>query len=226
MKHRLIPLLLALSITAVAQVDPNVIRLNMTGEVMVSPNEASYSVAVTTQAQTAQAAASENAQKMDTLVKTLKQAVGEKGQVQTSQYQLNPVYFYNKDTQQSSITAYRASNQVMVKTHDLDHLGDLIDTTVKAGGNQIQSLQFSHSDSEMYEKEALDKAIKQGKALAEDIARSANVVVSGIHEISVYDSRPGPMLREAAMSMDAKTPIEAGELSITKQVSMVFNIEG
>lgn len=219
---------LCASFMAYAGDDDNTLRLSATGEVNVTPNMAFVAVAVTTEAKSAETAVKDNALKMDAVVKALKSKLKEQDTLQTGTYQLNPVYYTDRDTRQSTITGYRVSNQINIEYHNLETLGDLLDTVVKQGINQIQQLQFSHTDADELGNQALEKAIANGKALASLAAKEAGVDIKHIKDLSLMDSRPGPVYREMAMAMDAggpKTSIIPGELSITRSVSMVFAID-
>jgi uncharacterized protein YggE len=227
MRHSLIKLLiLSLSLNfaslALAQeTEGNVIRLSSTGEVKVEPNMATIILAVTNQSKTADAAIKDNAQNMNTVVSTLKSKLGTNDTIQTSQYQLRPVY------QESKIVGYRASNQITIEYHNLATLGNLLDAVVASGINQIDNLRFGHTDVANLQKKALDQAITQAKATAEVIAKSAGVTIKGIKVIESFNNQPGPLYREVAMSMDARsanTQIQPGEITVSSTVNMVYSI--
>lgn len=231
---RLFALCLALSLPALALAadddsDARVIRLSSTGEVKVEPNMAMLSVAVSTEAKTASGAVKDNAAKMDTAVKALRAKLSEKDTLQTGQYQLSPIYHYNRDTKQSTLTGYRVTNQINIEYHNLNKLGDLLDGVVAAGINKVDNLRFGHTDSAALKTKALEQAIAQAKVTANVMAKSAGVSIKGIKEIASFDSNPAPVYREMAMaSMDsnaAATQVLPGELTITSSVNMVFNID-
>jgi uncharacterized protein YggE len=220
---------LTLSTLALAQDTPegNVIRLSSTGEVKVEPNMATITLAVTTQSKTADAAIKDNAKNMDQVVKALKAKLAANDTLQTSQFQLRPVYQTDRDNNQSKIVGYRVSNQITIEYHNLATLGNLLDAVVDNGINQIDNLRFSHTDSASLQKKALDQAITQGKATAELIAQSAGVKIKGIKEIQAFDSHPAPVYREAVMAMDARgagSQVQPGEITISSNVSLVFAI--
>jgi len=224
----LFTLLSVSALTAYAADDDNTLRLSATGEVNIEPDMAFVSVAVTTEAKSAQAAVKDNALKMDSVVKALKSKIGDKDTLQTGMFQMNPVYFTDRETRQSSITGYRVTNQINIEYHDLESLGDLLDVVVGQGINQIQQLQFSHTQMNTFGEEALKNAIQNGKALAKLAALEAGVEIEGIKDLTLIDNRQGPVYREMAMAMDSgapKTAIIPGQLTVSRTVNMVFKID-
>jgi uncharacterized protein len=227
---RLIPLVLALGFAPLAladDLDGNVIRLSSTGEVKVEPNMASITIAVTSQAKTADAAVKDNAKRMEKVTKALQAKLAKNDTLQTSQYQLIPVYFHDRESSETKITGYRVSNQITVEYHNLNTFGSLLDTLVDSGINQIDNLRFGHTDIAALQKKALEQAIAQAKVTAEVIAKSAGVTIKGIKEIASFESNPGPVYREMAMAMDARgtaSQVMPGELTVSSTVNMVYAI--
>jgi uncharacterized protein YggE len=228
---RLVVLCFIVSFTQLAlaeeAADSNVIRLSSTGEIKVEPNMATLTLAVSTQAKTADAAIKDNAKNMDKAVKALKAKLAPNDTLQTSQYQLSPVYQQDRDNNENKIVGYRVSNQMTIEYHNLSTLGNLLDEVVSNGINQIQNLRFSHTDAANLQKKALEQAITQAKVTAEVIAKSAGVTIKGIKEIASYDNHPTPIFRESVMAMDARaaaTQVMPGEITISSTVNMVYAI--
>lgn len=227
---RLFVLFIALVASGLAlanETDGNVIRLSSTGEVKVEPNMASITVAVSTQEKTADAAVKSNAKRMEKVVSALKSKIAKNDTLQTSQYQLSPVYQHDRDAGESKIVGYRVSNQITIEYHNLATLGDLLDAVVDSGINQIDNLRFSHTDTVALQKKALEQAITSAKVTAELIAKSAGVTLKGIKEIASYDNHPTPVYREMAMAMDARgaaSQVLPGEITISATVNVVYNI--
>src|SRR5581483_8021901 len=97
---------------------PRPASVQATGEavVQVKPDQAKLNIGVVTQAASAQAAASQNAARLETTLAKLKAALGAAGEVRTAAYSLTPNYQYPRDGGQPSITGYTASNTVEVTT--------------------------------------------------------------------------------------------------------------
>ena len=54
------------------------------------------------------------------------------------------MYYYNQATKKSELTGYSVSNDLIVKTVDLDNLGNLIDSTTGVGANRINGPKIRH----------------------------------------------------------------------------------
>src|SRR3546814_6656110 len=119
---------------------------------------ATFSAVVATRGQTATAALTENAARMNKVFTALKRAGIAGKDIQTSNLSINPVYSqpvrqpdgsYSDD--QRRIVAYEANNQVSVRQRKLDDYGKVIDALVSAGANQVHGdrkstrLNSSHS---------------------------------------------------------------------------------
>lgn len=227
LKVMMIIALMVLSSTLWADNGPSVMRLSSSGEVVVTPNIVEIDISVETQAPTAEVAAAENAKKMKAVTEKLQQLLDKTGSFKTASYQVDPIYQMDREQRNNVLTGYRVSNQVSVKTMNLVGLGAMLDALMKAGANQIQNLSFSHSENDQLEQQALALAIKRAQEQAAYAAKVAGVKIMKIQEMDLPDSRPSPIFRKngmMALEAAATTPVTPGELTITKQVSMVFVI--
>ncbi|NIP38983.1 MAG: DUF541 domain-containing protein [Candidatus Dadabacteria bacterium] len=200
------------------------------GEVMVKPDTAFVTVTVETTALTASEAAQQNANKMQSVLKVVKSIIGKKDKVTTARYNLSPKYEYNKTTKKSELTGYTSANSLNIETKKINKLGQIIDKSISAGANNVGSINFSASEQEIFRKEALVKAVKDARKTAEVVAGAAGVKIVKILNISPSYHYPLPIRRDYKLgrTMAAEsvpTPIEAGELTVTANVNMVFEIE-
>lgn len=193
------------------------------GAVYAKPDIAVLSFAVESNRRSATEAVTENAKKADLLLQALKDLMGERDKIQTSGYSVSPVYDRDNRLRPSG---YRVSNQVVVETRQIDRVGSFIDAAANAEAGRMGSLQFRTSQEADYLEQAAVKAVNQAQQTAEALAQAAGVSITGIHQIR-YLPQGQPMVRfmaEAAMDR-AQTPIEPGELTLTAEVTMVFEIE-
>jgi len=167
---------------------------------------------------------------MKNVLDKLKPQIGKSDKISTTGYQLYPLYEYNDRTKKTELTGYRASNEVVVETHNLNDLGKLIDSATQVGANRIENISFGSDKREEYRKEALVKAVQDAKGTAEIVANASGVKIVRILKISPSYEVPRPLYREfgaqklAAMEA-APTPIEPGELTVTATVNIVFEIQ-
>jgi len=201
------------------------------GKIKIKPDIAYLTLSVETNAKKASDAVRENAERMKSVLDQLKSQIGKQDKITTTGYQVSPIYEYNESTRRSELTGYRASNQAVVETKNLDELGKLIDSATQVGANRIESLSFDTDKREDYRRQALVKAVEDAKATAETIANAGGVKIVKILRISPSYEVPVPVYREfgvtakAIQAEAAPTPIEPGELTVSATVSIVFEIE-
>lgn len=206
--------------------DGTVLDVHATGRVSRMPDLATITAGVVTQAPVA-AAMSENAQRMDAVVKALKAAGIAARDLSTSNVALSPQYRY-QDGKPPVVTGYQASNSVAVRFRDIARAGAVLDALVRAGANQIDGPNLSLSDPEAALDEARAQAIAKARARAELYAKAAGLSVGRIVAIDEAGDnggdrpRPMPMMARAAVQSDAETVVLPGETDVTASVNVRF----
>lgn len=219
------------SVNAEQQYEKSTLNVNGKGEIKAKADVAFINIAVETTSKNAKSAVRENAVKTDSVIKKLKSMIGKDDKVQTTNYNLSPIYEYNKASRKNFINGYRVSNEVIIETYDLKNIGNLIDATSALGANRINGPRFDISNREDYKRQALVKAVEDAKKTADVVANSAGVKVIKILQISPSYHFPVPYRgRFAASAKDtmessAPTPIEAGNLTVTANINIVYEIE-
>jgi hypothetical protein len=212
-----------------AAADPTrTITVNGEGEVHGVPDRAELSAGVSTVAPTANAALAENARKMTAVFEALKR-LGIAGRaIQTSNFSVQPQY---ADTTRNNgaprITGYEVSNEVDVTLDDTKRLGTVLDTLVAAGANQINSVGFDISDPGTLQAKAREAAMADALSRAQTYARAGDVGLGPVVSIQETGGEaPRPMLRATIMAgLAAPTPTAAGELTVTADVTVVFELK-
>lgn len=229
-------LALALAESAMAQTNvatERTIRVQGTGEFRVQPDLATIQFAVETTGATAEEATETNAERMDAVIRAL---IGEgipREEIRTSGFSLFPVYSNQPRDQQGeppAILGYRASNQVSVRSRDIEGLGELIDAGIRAGANRLHGVFFEVENSAAAEAEALRRAVDRARASAETMAAALGVRLGPVLDANTTADTIRPIFRarDAQFEMAAvamPTPIEPGEQTITAMATLVFAIE-
>jgi uncharacterized protein len=204
---------------------PPSISVEAEGQVMAIPDLARLILEVETQAATATAAAQENAQQADRVLKALKPALGPEDKLRTLGYRLVPVHAAKDKSSPPEIKAYRAINRVEVKITEVARLGAVIDAAWKNGVSQINGPFWGHSRLEELQRQATVNALERARRLADALAQAAGLKITGVGKIStgihVIAPRGGgevQLMARAAMP----TPIEAGEEEIRANLQAVF----
>jgi uncharacterized protein len=224
-------IMLLVAMPSFAADDIRVIEVSGTGEARATPDVAHLSLQVETHAPTAEECSSKNAALAQKVVQRLKDKLAGKGTVETGDYSLNPEY--NEPgpgpRQRPTITGYTAQNTITVETTELMLLGSLIDGAISAGANRINYLNFGLRDDTKAREDAIANASKDAQAQAQALAASLNVKLKRVVKASTIQQREPivPMARMAMMSagVNAPTPIEASQISVTATVSLTFEIE-
>jgi uncharacterized protein len=157
--------------------------------------------------------------------------------IQTSNFSIN---FERQGGEQPTVSAqatpgkfqppagfYRVSNMVQVTIRDMTKVGDVIDTAVKAGANNVWGINFSLDDTDALEGQAREAAVKDAKARAQSLAGLTNVQVGDVISVSeVVGSQPMPMYSAAAQGLGGGgTPVQPGEVTFTTQIQVVYAIK-
>ena len=156
---------------------PPSIRTSGEAIVTASPDRALIDIGVTTQANTSQAAAAENAKKLETTLARLRQLLGANADIKTTSYTLSPNYRYPREGGEPSITGYTATNIVRVTIDDLDQVGKAIDAATQAGANRIQTLRFTLKDERSVQAQALREAAANARRKADALAAALSLTI-------------------------------------------------
>jgi len=206
------------------------IRVSGDSIVTVKPDEAEINIGVLTQADTAQAAATQNAQKQDAVISELKKTLGSTD-IKTIGYSVSPNYRYPKEGGQPTISGYTASNIVQVKTMNLLLVGKLIDLATQSGANNIQSLRFVLKDDSIARAQALREASTKARAKAEAIAAALGLKIQRVLRVEEGGSTIRPAFEMGAgegialRAQAAPTPIETGSIEVRATITLTVEVD-
>ena len=204
---------------------PPYIRTMGEATVTVRPDRAMIDVGVVTQAATSQTAVSQNAQKLETTLASLRQLLGAGADIKTISYSVTPNYQYPREGGQPTITGYTATNTVRVTLDDLTKVGNVIDTATQGGANQIQNLRFTLKDESAVKAQALGEAAVKARASAQALATALSMRV--VRVLSVVEAgSPVIPIRDVAFAKaeGASTPIEPGTIEVNASVTMTVEV--
>lgn len=205
------------------------ITISASGEISVAPDMAVISTQVVSPGASAPEALAANSKAMKKVIDEIKSAGIEAKDIKTSGFSIYPRYDNSQQRQNKApkIVGYDVRNGVTVNVRDLDKLGDLLNTVVESGANQIGGISFQVSDPESKMDEARKNAIENARKKAEVYAAAAGVKlgdVLNIIENGGYNPRPRGLRMEAmAMAADS-VPVEAGENTLEASVSVKWEL--
>jgi uncharacterized protein YggE len=197
------------------------------GQVMAKPDSATLHAGVVSQADTAAAALSENVKKMQQVFAGLKTFGIPPEDMQTSNFTVSPQYNRGKTvtSEAPQIAGYQVTNQVSLTVRDMNRVGELLDTLVRLGANQLHDVQFSLRDSEAFLDQARIAAVKDARRKAELFSTAAGVTLGRVLSIEeIADQRPQPVFMARA-SVAESVPVAPGQETLTVMVSIRFALE-
>jgi uncharacterized protein len=198
---------------------PEGITVTGVGRVNTVPDEAEFSLGITTKGRSARGALSANSERMRALIDALKAAGVAERDIQTQDVSVGSHY-----DETGRPEDFVASNTVAILIRDLDRAGTVLDAATRAGANNVYGPSLTRSNREGLETKALEDAVANARKRAETLAEAAGVdlgAVTGITETApeVYDG--------AFRALDASSapPIERGTQEIQASVTVTFAIE-
>lgn len=215
----------------------NTISVSGTGEVYAQPDLGVIDISVVTEKKTVAEAVSENANKMNAVISSVKSNGVSEKDLKTMNFSITPQYEYPKGTEVygggRTLSGYEVSQRLEVKVRNLEKVGDIINGATSAGANEVGNLYFTIDEKDQFENAAKEEAIKKAKEMADIIAKQLGVKlvkISGFYENSYapYSS----MKEDSVLGMGggvssiAPTPtIQTGENKITSNVTITYEIE-
>ena len=209
--------------------NPRTVHVNGTGMVNIKPDIAYINLGVHTEGATAAGAVAENNANSQKLVDTLKAAGVAEADIRTTNFSIYPSQQTDPQTGKPIGTTYMVDNSVYVTIRDLGKLGEILDASVKAGANSINSIQFDKYDKSADLSQAREAAVKNAQTQAQELAKAAGVTLGDVQTISTYDSTPVPLSSDVKYGLGAApaaaVPVNPGTLQLTVTVSMVYFIK-
>lgn len=208
----------------VATADTGFVDVSGMGVVMVEPDRATISFAVESEGATAQEAVRDNADRMTATLEALNGAAPDLD-IRTNGYDVQPRYRRtNSQSGEREIAGYSAVNHIEVTSNRIEEVGMLIDLATGAGANRIASLVFISSDIEAARQEALRLAIADARRQAETMANALGLPLGAPLEVRGNNQQRQPTSNIRSMSMEAATPIVAGDQAVRATVNIRFRL--
>lgn len=216
--------------------DPDTITVSGTGEVMLTPDIASFRVSIRTTEKEASLAQENNTLIAEAVLTSLKANGVEEADIKTTGISLYEEYDYSENT--PKLTGYTMENTLSVTVRSIDSVGKVISDAIAAGATGTRGLSFSVSDSSEGYANALSAAISDAQYKAEAMAKALGVSLMPVPVSTVETSASytptvyrGEMndaaAEEAPMASAAPSPVSVseGELSVTARVSVVYAVD-
>ncbi len=215
-------MVLALGSAPVVAEQARTIELIGEASTQAPPDTAFVTFGVTTEAETAAAALAANSAAMRQALDLVKAEGIASRDVQTTGLTLAPRYRSGQNDVERKIIGYSATNAATIRVRDLAKLGNILDKVVTAGANQIRGIDFDIADRARLLDELRRQAVANARAKAALYATAAGVRLGSLASLS-EEGTPSPQPLRRAMAA-AAVPVEAGELTLTMRVRLVWNL--
>ena len=166
-----------------AQPVSRTMNVNGVGTAYLTPDIAYIYIGVHNEGATATEAVDANKVQTKAVLDALKKAGVADKDLRTTNFSIYPSQQYGPDGTVIG-TIYMVDNTVYVTVRDLDGLGNLLDDTISAGANSINSIQFDVADKAAAVKEARANGVADAKTQAQELADAAGITLGEIQNIS------------------------------------------
>lgn len=191
------------------------------GKVRAKPDLGRVTFAAITEGPTVAVALRHNNTKMAALVQALKSAGIAERDIQTNYFSVH-----------SDPPSYRVQNGIDVSVRNVDRVGEVVDTAVKAGANAVFSLQFEVEKRDALEAEIRSQAIKDARSRADALATLSGMklgTVLSISEVPGVDGLAGTGQSRSSSGRHliggGPVPFESGELTYERELQVIYAIE-
>lgn len=198
------------------------LQVSATGQAETKPDEANFSVGVSSIGATSEAATAANNQKINAVVAALKALGVAEADMQTQQMSVGRIgYGPNRNK-------FEASNTITIRVRQVDKAGAAIQAATRAGANMLSGPDLRVSDPETANKGAYAAAYKAARGRADAYAEAAGLQV--VRVLMIRDGgTPAPQPQMAYESADmavaqraAPPPVFAGSDRSQVSVSVDF----
>ncbi len=221
---------------ATATPDParRTIAVEGTGTVDIAPDTAQVSFGVRTQNESLETAQDENSTRTQAIMDAFTAAGIADADVATSQYSVFVINEYDRDGNLVGVRAYEVFNQVTVIIRDLSIVGEVLDSAVGAGANEVGAISFYVDNTDEASSQARAAAVENARAKADELAEASGVVVVGVYTIAEISApQPDPIQfglggaapMAAEDSAVREVPVSPGQTQVTVRVQVEFEIE-
>ncbi|HHF0558549.1 TPA: oxidative stress defense protein [Vibrio diabolicus] len=196
------------------------------GEVIATPDMATFSVKVVDTTMTAEQAKQSVDKTVEQFLKNLSDAGLSKDNVTSSNLYLAPQYHYPKSGK-AELVGYRASRSIDVTVTDLKNLNQYLDMALEAGINQVDNIQLKVSNQAEYQQKARMAAIQDAREKAASLATGFEKKLGDVWQINYRQMHVQPVLMRS-MAMDSKegaNSYQDSTMIIRDQVDVIYKLK-
>jgi len=206
--------------------DSNTITVTGTGQVQAQADSATVEVAVVATGDDIGSVREDLAENVSSMRSALVEQGLDESQIRTSYYDISTDRRYGGPNPEEP--EYRAIHAFTIAINDTGSVGEVIDTAVTNGADEVDNVQFTLSPDRREElrQQALGAAMDSARSEATAIARAENLTVTGLDRASTTYDRAPYRVESAALAADgASTSIDSGPVAVSASVTVVYDVE-
>lgn len=213
---------------------PREITVSAEGKAAVKPDIALIKIGVASEGAKIEKIIKENTDKVNAILKEIKDAGVAEKDLETVNYNLSPRYEWTDKGQRIS-KGYALNQDIKVKIRDFEKVGIILEKSASSGANLIGDLAFTVDDPEAIREQAVEQAIAKAKTKAALIAEKSGLRLGRV--TNVYeDYYSSPVAYESKMmsaegiggmggGVSAAPEIQPGQQEVTVRVNLVYQVK-
>lgn len=212
---------------------PRTVRVTGESSVRVAPDRATVRFGIMSEAKTAEAARTQNAQAAKSAMNAVREMDVPEEKMRMESLRLQPRREYNPETQKHEDKGYEATRQVVVELSDLEQLPRLVTRVVQQGANRVDGISYGLSDRSATRNEALQQAARHAREKADLLATTLDAELGPVQQIQeqsfgVDQPQPRVEMQFAKSARDEAAPepeaYAAGEIEVSASVQVTFGL--
>ena len=210
------------------------VSVSGTGSVTLKADNATIILSVITKGKEVAETSAENAKKMTAVQDAIVKAGIAKDCISTQNFSVYQESHYDNKTGRQIPDDYRVTNQIKILVKKISMASDVIDLALKSGANQLSSLTYGVTDTEIAKKQARSLAIQQAQESANLLAGASGAKLGKVLSISEHAdyAYPRAMLMKSTANADmgaveeaVATPVSGGSSTVTISVDAVYQLK-
>lgn len=215
--------------TAAFADEERTVRVEGHAEVVTAPDRASIVMGVEARAAEVDVARKDVAETVSRFLQLTREMDIPDDSVSTASAIVRPDYDWNPQTRERRLLGYVVTRQLVVELHDLEGLGQLTESALKLGVNQVNPPMLDTSRRDELERQALAEAARDARRRAAALAEALGATLGDVRTLQASSSfrPPAPIARGmlAAEAADAGAETyQAGQITIDGSVSATFDL--
>ncbi len=209
---------------------PREITITTEGRVFAKPDIALARLGVTSEGMEVKIVIKENTEKMNAVLKEIRNLGIEEKDIQTIRYNLTPRYEWIKEGQRI-FKGYVLEQEVRVKIRNFEKIGEVIEKATEKGANIVGDLFFTIDDLEAVREKAREEAIKRAMDKANKMAAQTGIRLGKL--VNVYEDYHYPVYPIGMMKnyggLETGVPtapeIQPGEQEVTVRINLGYRVK-